>query len=91
MIWEYKTTISEIRTSVLDVNGQKGFDVNETEQMLALLGKERWELVGVNPIIINGNTAQIAYFFKRSIIIKPSNLPEIGYDIDQNGITGSQR
>jgi hypothetical protein len=91
MFWEYKTAISDIRTSALDINGQKGFSVTETDQFLAIMGKDQWELVDANPILINGNTDQMVYFFKRPIIIKPSNLPDIGYDIDHNGITGSQR
>jgi hypothetical protein len=91
MIWEYKTAVFDLRTNVYDIAGQKGFDVTETDLFLNILGKDQWELVDTNPIISSGNTSQITYFFKRPIINKPSNLPDIGYDIDNNGITGSQR
>ncbi len=90
MLWEYKTAKNEIRTSALDLDGQKGFNIIETDIFLNEMGKEQWELVDVNPILVNGNTTQLVYFFKRPILLKPSNLPDIGYDIDNNGITGSQ-
>lgn len=91
MLWEYKTAAIDIRTSTFDVQGQKGFEIAETDIFLNEMGKNHWELVDVNPVLSNGNTAQIVYFFKRPILMKPSNLPDIGYDIDNNGITGSQR
>jgi hypothetical protein len=91
MIWEYKTALNEIRSTALDIDSQKGFNIIETDIFLNEMGKEQWELVDVNPILINGYTTQLAYFFKRPILFIPSNLPDIGYDIDNNGITGSQR
>jgi hypothetical protein len=90
MIWEYKTAVISLLSNVYDAAAQTGFDVTETDQFLNIMGKDRWELVDVNPILTSGNTSQLAYFFKRPIINKPSSLAEIGYDIDNNGITGSQ-
>jgi hypothetical protein len=90
MIWEYKTAINEIKSNLKGTDIRKGFDVIETDQFLNIMGQDNWELIDVNPIIINGNTLHFAYFFKRPIQVKPSSLPDIGYDIDHNGITGSQ-
>ncbi len=91
MVWEYLTTVTDVRTSVLDINGQKGFDAQVNTALLNQYGMEQWELVQTTPILANGHTIQIVYFFKRAIRGKAGNLPEIGYDIDHNGLTGSQR
>lgn len=90
MVWEYKTAVNEIRIT-LDLQGHTGFNVQETDQFLNIMGKDQWELIDTNPIVSNGHTTQIAYFFKRPAMRKPESIPEIGYDIDHNGITGSQR
>jgi hypothetical protein len=51
MIWEYKTALNEIRSTALDIDGQKGFNIIETDIFLNEMGKEQWELVDVNPIL----------------------------------------
>ena len=90
MIWEYKTAVFELKSDVYDTNSQKEFDVIETDQFLNIMGQNNWELVNVNPILNNNVTTHFAYFFKRLLTIQSSNLPDIGYDIDHNGIAGSQ-
>lgn len=90
MIWEYKTAINELMPNVYESDGQPIFVVQETDQFLNLMGKQHWELVDVNPILKEGITTHLAYFFKRQVTNSLVNLPDIGYDIDNNGITGSQ-
>jgi Domain of unknown function (DUF4177) len=90
MIWEYKTAINKIITENIK-DDSKPFSVSETDQFLNIMGQDNWELVDVNPISVNSNTAQFVYFFKRPMVIKASSLPDIGFDIDNNDITGSQR
>lgn len=91
MIWEYKTAINEVGVSNNKGNTGNGFNVSETDEFLNIMGLANWELVNVNTIVTEGNTTKLVYFFKRPFNIGSSNLPEIGYDIDHNGITGSQR
>ncbi len=90
MIWEYKTAINELMPNVYESDGQPIFVVQETDQFLNAMGQQHWELVDVNPILKGGITTHLAYFFKRPMSIRAANVPEIGYDIDNNGITGSQ-
>ena len=90
MIWEYKTAIYELKSDIYDKASQREFDVNETDQFLSIMGQNNWELINVNPIINEGITTHFTYFFKRPLILDSSNIPDIGYDIDHNGITGSQ-
>ena len=90
MIWEYTTVMQEIRTSTFDLQGVKGFDQAATNEILASMGNEGWELVNFSSILSNGNTIQIVYIFKRFIETDHDKLPEIGFDVDNNGITGSQ-
>jgi hypothetical protein len=90
MIWEYKTAIYELKSDVYDKTIQREFNVLETDQFLNIMGQNNWELVNVNPIINEGITTHFTYFFKRLMTLNSSNLPDIGYDIDHNGIPGSQ-
>jgi Domain of unknown function (DUF4177) len=90
MIWEYKTAINALKSDVYDKTSQLEFNVTETDQFLNIMGQNNWELVNVNPIINDGATTHFAYFFKRLMTLSSSNLPDIGYDIDHNGIPGSQ-
>jgi hypothetical protein len=90
MIWEYKTAIIELIPTVYESDGQPIYVVQETDQFLNLMGQQHWELVDANPILKEGITTHFAYFFKRPSSIRSANVPEIGYDIDNNGITGSQ-
>ncbi len=89
MLWEYKTAINDLANG--ESNDSKIFNITETDVFLNIMGKDNWELVDVNPIVSNGNTMKFAYFFKRPIINNTSTLPDIGFDIDHNGFTGSQR
>jgi hypothetical protein len=91
MIWEYKTVVTEIRTQTFDIQGVKGFDAEINQALLNQFGMEQWELVSTNTVTANGHSFQMVYFFKRAISGKNTNLPEIGFDVDKNGLTGSQR
>jgi Domain of unknown function (DUF4177) len=91
MIWEYKTALNDVTPNIIVAENTRGFDVIETDQFLNIMGQDNWELVDVNPIISNGITTKFVYFFKRPKSNISANLPDIGFDIDHNGITGSQR
>jgi hypothetical protein len=91
MIWEYKTAINDVVITNSNGNTSNGFNVSETDNFLNIMGLANWELVTVNPIVSEGNTIQLVYFFKKPLNIGSSSLPEIGYDIDHNGISGSQQ
>jgi hypothetical protein len=90
MIWEYKTALNSVNSKD-QKDKSTGFNIAETDSFLNLMGLDNWELVDVKAINEGGSTIQLAYFFKRPLAISSSQLPDIGYDIDNNGITGSQR
>lgn len=90
MVWEYKSAINKVSNNVYDQNKTIEFNVEETDLFLNIMGQQQWELIEINPVINNGDTIQLIYFFKRPLFPKPSDLPDIGYDIDNNDIPGSQ-
>ena len=91
MLWEYKTAINDVAISKSIGDTGNTFNVSETDHFLNVMGLAGWELMQVNQVVSEGNTIQMVYFFKKPLNIDSSNLPEIGYDIDHNDITGSQR
>jgi hypothetical protein len=92
MVWEYKTIVQEVRSSTFDLQGQTGLSPDAIEPVLNQLGMEQWELVSSNTVASAGHTKQILYFLKRPLMLgRAVQTPDIGFDIDQNGLTGSQR
>ena len=56
--WEYKIMTTE-------KSFWSGKDKINTEQLLAELGRDDWELISVVPLMSGGTTTSLQFFFKR--------------------------
>ena len=56
--WEYKIITTE-------KSFWSGKDKSDTEQLLADLGRNDWELASVVPLMSGGSTTSLQFFFKR--------------------------
>ena len=56
--WEYKII-------TIEKSFWSGKDKSDTEQLLADLGRDDWELASVVPLMSGGNTTSLQFFFKR--------------------------
>jgi len=56
--WEYKIITTEKAF-------WSGKDKSNTEQLIADLGRDDWELVSVIPLMVGGSTTSLQFFFKR--------------------------
>ncbi len=56
--WEYKIITTEKAF-------WSGKDKSNTEQLMADLGRDDWELVSVVPLMSGGSTTGLQFFFKR--------------------------
>jgi len=56
--WEYKIITTE-------KSFWSGKDKSNTEQLLADLGRDDWELASAVPLMSGGSTTSVQFFFKR--------------------------
>ena len=67
--WGYEVTRADIREiHALDTNNQDDDahdDFDELMKYLKMMGRRGWELMNVLPIIKDGSTSGLVYFFKK--------------------------